>query len=737
MDAIMAGFDTLSGEAPLVFGHRGAAAFRPEHTLESYRLAIQLGADFIEPDLVATKDGVLIDRHENDMSGTTDVSDHPEFADRRTTKVVDGTPITGWFAEDFTLAEIKTLFARERIPAIRPDNTLYNDQYRIPTLDEIIDLVKAEEARTGHEIGIIPETKHPTLLQYEGQFVGGGRIGMDTSQMLIDTLVKDGFTDPDRVIIQSFELQNLIKLQKEIMPAAGVDIPLIQLLGGSYDIAFNLDPAKAALGGSPAVYADLNFPLRPESAGEASLDLTTPAALQAMHALYAEAIGPFKDFILPTVSVSPPVDGNGDGRAQIALRLTGETTQLVNDAHAAGLEVIPYTLRDEEAFGALNADGSVRPAVDEYIQLIRTGIDGFFTDAASTGRTVVDVLAGQPAPSDPITLEFLGQAVTPSGASFGGLRIGGLSGIAYDPASGAFLANSDDRSPQARFYTIRLDLSDGALSDGDVRYTGVQTLADPDGQPFATGALDPESIRIAPDGSLYLSSEGDASQLISPAVLKLAQSGMQTGSLPIPGDFAPTADGSSGIRNNLAFESLAFTPDGKHLFVGTENALYQDGPAADLYTGSPSRVTEYDVATGQVAAEYTYRTEPVQDAPSPAGSFATNGLVELLALDNKGTLLALERSFSTGVPGNDIRLFLAHPDPNGADAIGRTPLLKDLVLDFDDIGVPLDNIEGMTFGPDLPDGRRTLVFVSDDNFSDTQITQFLAFAVGGGGAEFQ
>jgi glycerophosphoryl diester phosphodiesterase len=731
----MVEFDTLNGNAPLVIGHRGAAAFLPEETLAGYRLAIQLGADFIEPGVVPTKDGVLIARHENDLSATTDVSDHPEFADRKATKVVDGTPVFGWFAEDFTLAEIKTLFARERIPDIRPDNALSNDLYRIPTLDEVIGVIKDEEARTDHQVGVIPETKHPTFFLHEGSFLDGGRIGMDTSQMLVDTLVKDGFTDPHRIIIQSFELQNLIELQQKIMPAAGIDLPLIQLLGGSYDIVFNLNPGNAAIGGDTQAYADLDYPLRIESA--LNNDLLTPAALQAMHALYAEAIGPFKDYILPTVPVSPPVDGNGDGQAQIALRLTGEATQLVNDAHAAGLEVIPYTLRDEEAFQALNADGSVRPAVDEYIQLIRTGIDGFFTDAASTGRTVVDFLAGQPAPSEPISLEFLGQAVTPPGASFGGLRIGGLSGIAYDPASEAFLANSDDRSPQARFYTIHLDLSDGALSDGDVSYTGVQTLADLTGQPFGNGALDPESIRLAPDGSLYLSSEGDASQLIAPAVLKLTPFGTQTGSLPISSDFAPTADGSSGIRNNLAFESLAFTPDGKHLFVGTENALYQDGPAADLYTGSPSRVTEYDVATGHVAAEYTYRTEPVQDTPSPAGGFATNGLVELLALDDKGTLLALERSFSTGVPGNDIRLFLAHPDPNGADATGRTPLLKDLVLDFDELGITLDNIEGMTFGPDLPDGRRTLVFVSDDNFSDTQVTQFLAFAMGCGGAEFQ
>ena len=366
----MTAFDTLNGEPPLVIGHRGASAYLPEHTLEAYRLAIQLGADVIEPDMVPTKDGHLIARHENELSGTTDVSTRPEFADRRTTKIIDGQAATGWFSEDFTLAEIKTLFAKERIPEIRPGNTAYDGLYRVPTIEEVVALVREEEARTGREIGIIPETKHPVFFEYEGQYVGGGRIGMDTSRMLVDTLVAQGFTDPDRVLIQSFELANLIELQTEIMPAAGVDLPLIQLLGGSYDIAFNLNPANAALGGDVNAYAAFNYPLRPASASPTSTDLATPAALQAMAALYAEGIGPFKDYILPIVAVSPAVDGDGDGRAQITRRLTGETTQLVNDAHAAGLQVHPYTLRDEEAFQALRPDGTVRPVAEEYRQLI-------------------------------------------------------------------------------------------------------------------------------------------------------------------------------------------------------------------------------------------------------------------------------------------------------------------------------------------------------------------------------
>ena len=172
----------------------------------------------------------------------------------------------------------------------------------------------------------------------------------------------------------------------------------------------------------------------------------------------------------------------------------------------------------------------------------------------------------------------------------------------------------------------------------------MQTLANQAGQPFANGSIDPEGLAIAEDGSLFLSSEGDANALIAPFVGTFAAYGTQTGSLPVGADYLPTADQSSGIRNNLAFEALTLSPNGERLFVGTENALFQDGPAADVYTGSPSRVVEYDTASGRPVREYTYRTEPVQDAPSPASAFANNGLVELLALDDRGTLLALERS---------------------------------------------------------------------------------------------
>jgi glycerophosphoryl diester phosphodiesterase len=383
------GFATLTGEAPVVIGHRGASAERPEHTLASYRLAIEQGAEVIEPDLVVTKDGHLIARHEPEIGGTTDVSDRPEFADRFTTKMLDGVPVSGWFVEDFTLAEIKTLYARERIPDIRPHNTTYDDLYRIPTLSEVIDLVKQVEMETGRVIGIVPETKHPTYFEHDGKYLDGTPIGQDTSRMLVEALVEQGFADPSRVTIQSFELANLIELQKEIMPEAGIDVPLLQLLnGGGYDIAFNLDPANAALGADAGIYADFGVKLSPDSGVNG--DLYTPEALAAMKALYAEGIGPFKDDILPTRSLETPVDGNGDGEAEISIQMTGEATSLIEDAHDAGLLVVPYTLRVEEAFQALNPDGSTRSPEEEYRALIDLGVDGFFTDSPAAGRAAVD-----------------------------------------------------------------------------------------------------------------------------------------------------------------------------------------------------------------------------------------------------------------------------------------------------------------------------------------------------------
>src|SRR5215213_9873854 len=193
---------------PLVIGHRGAAGYRPEHTLAGYELAARMGADYIEPDLVSTKDGVLVARHENDITATTDVADHPEFAGRRTTKVIDGTSITGWFTEDFTLAELKTLRAKERIPAIRPANTQYDGQFEIPTFQEVLDLRKELSKELGREIGVYPETKHPSYFR---------SIGLPLEPALVRTLTRNGLNRPNApVFVQSFETGNLKVLVAEL-----------------------------------------------------------------------------------------------------------------------------------------------------------------------------------------------------------------------------------------------------------------------------------------------------------------------------------------------------------------------------------------------------------------------------------------------------------------------------------------------------------------------------------------
>jgi glycerophosphoryl diester phosphodiesterase len=358
-------FATLDGKPPIVIGHRGASGLRPEHTLEAYKLAIAQGADFIEPDLVVTKDGVLIARHENALAvlnadgslNTTDtaadVYKRPEFADRLTTKVIDGRTVRGWFAEDFTLAEIKTLNAIERLPALR--STRFDDDgLKIPTLAEVIDLVKQVEAETGRKIGIYPETKHPSFLNGDGQFLDGTPLNFNTSQLLIDTLVAKQFTDPSRVFIQSFEVSNLKELNDTIMPAAGVDLPLVQLFGGA-----SQRPYDFVLQGDARTYGDL----------------ATPAGLAEV-ATYATGIGPNKRLVVPT-------DATG--------KLLPPTT-LIQDAHAAGLLVHIYTLRNEGVFLAPDYQGDPRA---EYRQFIELGVDGYFTDFPGTGDDVRDEFVGE------------------------------------------------------------------------------------------------------------------------------------------------------------------------------------------------------------------------------------------------------------------------------------------------------------------------------------------------------
>ena len=369
----------------IVIGHRGASGYRPEHTLESYRLAIRQGADFIEPDLVATKDGVLVARHENEISGTTDVASHPEFANRRTTKTVDGVPMTGWFTEDFTLAELKTLRAKERIPAIRPGNTRFDGLYPIPTLAEVIALVK-RESRNGRRIGIYPETKHPTYFAREGRRLDGRPINTSLGAKLVETLVAEGFTDPRRIYIQSFEFENLIELKKSLMPAAGIDLPLVQLYDDfqgatPYDVAYNL--AHGA--NLDAIYGDLVQAAGGFDAGTRYGAFATEPTLAWMRANYASGVGPWKGSLLPRTMLASPVDANGDGKAELAGQGTGIVHPMLAWALKAGLQVHPYTLRAEETYLAQTPGGMPQSVVAEALQLYGLGVQGFFIDQPDQG----------------------------------------------------------------------------------------------------------------------------------------------------------------------------------------------------------------------------------------------------------------------------------------------------------------------------------------------------------------
>jgi len=343
--------------------------------------------------------------------------------------------------------------------------------------------------------------------------------------------------------------------------------------------------------------------------------------------------------------------------------------------------------------------------------------------------------------SKPPSLQFLGQAIVPTGFTFAGTTVGGLSSITYDADRGVFYALSDDPSQfqPARFYALRLDLSSGHLANGDVAFTGVTTLLAPNGLPYAPFSLDPEGLTLAKDGQLIVTSEGIANQGIPAFAREYDLDGTFAGELPLPAAFAPTP--GHGIRQNLALEAAAVAPNGRTLFLGMENALVQDGPAASLTTGSPSRILRYNLQTGRLDRQYVYVTDPIARPPVPSTAFAVSGLVELLPFNDQ-FMLSMERSFSVGAPtlgntGNTIKLYsVAVPgadDVDGADSIAGLnvqPVGKTLLLDLDTLGIPLDNVEGMTIGPRLPDGRRSLVLVSDNNFAASQFTQFLLFALG-------
>lgn len=328
----------FSSGSTLVIGHRGASGYRPEHTLASYELAARMGADFIEPDVVSTKDGVLVCRHEPEIGGTTDVADHPEFADRERTKTLDGNDVTGWWAEDFTLAELKTLYAAERLPAVRQENTLYDGRLRIPTLEEVLHLRTELSRRLGRRIGIYPETKHPTYFQ---------DLGLALERKLLNLIRKHDLNHADApIFVQSFETTNLQQLRE-----MGLKAPVIQLLsasGAPYDLVAAADSRTYA-------------------------DLITESGLATI-AGYADGLGPDKAMVIPRAD-----DGT-----------LGEATTLVDDAHAAGLLVHPYTFRAENTFlptdyRSSDADDDFGRAIDEQLAYLAAGIDGLFTDQPDIG----------------------------------------------------------------------------------------------------------------------------------------------------------------------------------------------------------------------------------------------------------------------------------------------------------------------------------------------------------------
>ena len=325
-----------------VFAHRGASGYRPEHTLAAYELAIKLGADYIEPDLVSTKDGVLVARHENEISGTTDVADHPEFSQRKTTKIIDGIPISGWFTEDFTLHELRTLRAKERLPEVRPGNTRYDGRFQVPTFDEILALAQRESRKRGRTIGVAPETKHPTYFR---------SIGLPLERPLLRSLRAAGLDHRrSKVVIQSFETTNLRHLAKQ------TDVPLVQLTsatGAPYDLVAKGDPRTWA-------------------------DIMSASGLRQV-ATYADWLGPEKNSVIPRDTAG----------------FLTEPSRIVKHAHRAGLKVVVYTFRDENQFLAAdfregtdpNAKGDV---FGEMRAFFEADVDAIFADYPDTADAARD-----------------------------------------------------------------------------------------------------------------------------------------------------------------------------------------------------------------------------------------------------------------------------------------------------------------------------------------------------------
>jgi glycerophosphoryl diester phosphodiesterase len=340
----------------LVFGHRGCSALRPEHTIASYAKAIQDGADFIEPDLVITKDGVLVARHENNIAETTDVAKHPEFAGRRTEKVVDGEKQVGWFVEDFTLAELKTLRAIERLSKLRPQNAALDGRFDIPTWQEMIDFAAAESLARGRKIGLVPELKHGTY------FAG---IGMPLEDRFLASLAAHDYTRRAPLVVQSFEIANLRYLRAKL--GRPDNLRLMQLVVGA-----DQRPADVVKVGTTTTYRQM----------------MTPAGLAEI-ARYADILAPDTRSIIPL---------DPDGKLTAPAPVTA-------DAHKAGLVVMPWTFRPENYFLAADFKDGNGPAarnpqgsIAEIRACLAAGIDGFFTDDPAIGRAALGTpgFAGEP-----------------------------------------------------------------------------------------------------------------------------------------------------------------------------------------------------------------------------------------------------------------------------------------------------------------------------------------------------
>ena len=351
---------------PIVIGHRGASGYRPEHTLEGYTLAIEMGADFIEPDLVLTKDGHMIARHEPMIGGTTDVASHPEFADRKTTRMLDGVQVTDWFASDFTLAEIKTLHA---IQARAGRDKQYDGLFQIPTLNEVIALAKSKSKETGRQIGIYPEIKHST---YHANLKGANDQALFGLNYFENKLLKKlhkeyGNSACAPVFIQSFEVSNLQYLSHK------TDIQLVQLVdaddvnadGSMSLVAPYKQPYDFVVKGDQRTFADL--------LSDEGLDFVKS---------YADAVGPWKPYLVKTVDDG--IDRNGDGKITINDRRVDGSTGVVEMAHDKGLKVHTWTFRND-ASGYGFADPQAE--MTYYFDL---GVDGLFTDFADTGVAARD-----------------------------------------------------------------------------------------------------------------------------------------------------------------------------------------------------------------------------------------------------------------------------------------------------------------------------------------------------------